>query len=123
MGFRSTICTFDYSNKWPEWFRDKYKYILDIGECGAIYSKGEFKVRDDICPDIQTTLNEQDWFDRSDAYVVVFLSECGGVTRVVIRKDTIEWHDMDAYASRESGGMWHHYCDHCYELTGDIKNA
>ena len=65
MGFRSTFTTSDYSIKWPEWFKEKYRDTVAFREngVGALHSIFEYKTYmtwGELHTDIQKAI---DWND------------------------------------------------------------
>ncbi len=113
MGFRSTFVTEDYSIAWPQWFRDKYGASIHFpaSGSGAISSAHEEKcygLLGDLPEDIQKAI---DWKDFSLSFVVVFLHECGGVTRCQIERDSIKWSEPEGWT--QTSGVTHNYCYGC----------
>lgn len=116
MGFRSTLVTEDdYGIQWPQWFRDKYaKTIMFREDCkGPLSSTRETKAYadwDELPQDIQRVI---DW-GRTEKFILVYLHECGGITRVKIQKDAIKWSEPSGW--KETEGVDHHYCYGCSDL-------
>ena len=113
MGFRSTFTTSDYSIKWPEWFKEKYKDTVAFREngVGALHSIFECKTYmtwDELHTDIQKAI---DWNDFGGNFVLVYLHECNGITRCQIDKDAIIFTEPVEW--RKSDGVEHHYCYGC----------
>lgn len=117
MGFRSTFTTVDYGAiEWPEWFKEKYKENVSFNESGrgAIHSKSECKTYGiwiDLHVDIQKAIN---WEQFTLKFVLVYLHECGGITRCQISKDSIKWSEPDSWRSEEY--ITHHYCYGCSDV-------
>lgn len=75
MGFRSTFCMQDYAQKWPDWFRDKYRH-LHVPDIGPITTQREVKIYStDLFDDVRKACLE------TGAHLpvrVAILHECGG---------------------------------------------
>lgn len=113
MGFRSTFTTQDYAIQWPRWFRDKYAGAIWFAEdgTGPLHSVREAKTYvgwEELHTDIQRAI---DWSDAPDNFVLVYLHECGGITRCQIEKDSIKWGEPESW--RATHGVEHHYCYGC----------
>ena len=113
MGFRSTFTTQDYPIHWPQWFRDKYAgYIWftehGIGPLHPIREAKEYMRWSDLPSDIQRAI---DWGIVVDSFVLVYLHECGGITRCQIEKDAIKWSEPEEWRATE--GVEHDYCYGC----------
>ena len=113
MGFRSTFTTQDYFIRWPQWFRDKYEGSFRFREdgIGALHSVNEGKTYgawSELHVDIQRAI---DWSDAPTNFVLVFLHECGGITRCQIEKDSIKWSEPEGWRATE--GVGHDYCYGC----------
>lgn len=113
MGFRSTFTTEDRAIRWPQWFMDKYASTVHFrggGVC-SISAKIEQKTYDTfqhLHTDIQRSI---DWSDACDSFVLVYLHECGGITRCQIERDAIRWTEPQTW--RQTGGVEHNYCYGC----------
>lgn len=114
MGFRSTFTTTDCYIKWPQWFRDKYAgaiWFADDG-VGPLHPVREAKVYGwwlDLHTDIQRAIN---WGEGAPAvFVLVYLHECGGITRCQIERDEIKWSEPVSWAGTK--GVTHSYCYGC----------
>lgn len=117
MGFRSTFTTEDFNIHWPEWFREKYANTVDFGRDGAgsLHSKGEAKTYSasgwaDLPEDIRKAI---DW-NEIDQFVLVYLHECGGITRVQIERDIVKWSEPTGWS--QTDGVNHHYCYGCSDI-------
>lgn len=113
MGFRSTFTTQDYAIKWPEWFRDKYAGFISfaVGGTGPIHPIREGKTYgawENLHTDIQKAI---DWNEHKVKFILVYLHECGGITRCQIEQDSIKWTEPDGWASTD--GVTHEYCSGC----------
>lgn len=90
MGFRSTLVTSDDKITWTDWFREKYVNVFIFPEdyCGAIAISSERKANrledKGLYRDILKVLRENQ-FDL--IFVLVWLHECGGITRVELCTD------------------------------------
>lgn len=112
MGFRSTFTTEDYGLKWPQWFRDKYAGAIwftkdGSGPLHSVREKGHM-MWGALHEDIQRAI---DWSEFSLTFVLVYLHECGGITRCQIEKDSIKWSEPEAWRNTE--GVEHNYCYGC----------
>lgn len=113
MGFRSTFTTEDYDILWPQWFREKYSEYVWFREDarGAISSKFEAKTYDTwehLPADIQRAI---DWENGPEVFTLVYLHECGGITRCVVKRKEIIWSEPKVYAVTD--GVTHDYCQGC----------
>jgi len=113
MGFRSTFTTSDYSIKWPEWFREKYSNTVsfrenDIGALHSIFECKTYMTWDELHTDIQKAI---DWNEFNSNFVLIYLHECGGITRCQIDKYAITFTEPADW--RKSDGVEHSYCYGC----------
>lgn len=118
MGFRSTFTTQDYPLRWPDWFQEKYRDFITFPPTGVggIYSRQECKtygVWTDLEKDIQQAIVWQDHC-HNFRFVLVYLHECGGITRVQISKDHIFYSEPDGWSLVE--GVTHSYCHGCSDI-------
>lgn len=120
MGFRSTFVTEDKRVIWPQWFKDKYKNVVWFPKVsGVISSKRELKLYDtftgpdwySLVEDIQKSI---DWTDGFDMFRLVFLHECGGITRCQIEKDGIKWSEPAEWWRIQQST--HDYCYGCSDV-------
>lgn len=116
MGFRSTFVSQDYDIDWPEWFVDKYKDTVHFTESksGVICSKSEGKtygVFSELEIDIQNAI---DWNSHNIPFVIVWLHECGGITRVQIEQGEIKFSEPSEWA--KTNGVGHNYCYGCSDV-------
>lgn len=116
MGFRSTFTTQDYGIQWPQWFREKYAGVIWFtGEGkGPLHSVREAKTYllwGDLPTDIQRAI---DWSNPLKNFVLVYLHECGGITRCQIEKDAIKWSEPEGWCITE--GVEHNYCYGCSDV-------
>ncbi len=100
MGFRSTFVTDSYDIKWPRWFINKWKDVIWFNKnCkGVLASKKEAKVYDrweKLPSDIQKAINWDEF--RVGRFILVFLHECGGITRCQIERDVIKWSEPETW--------------------------
>ena len=103
MGFRSTFTTQDYAIDWPQWFRDKYAGAIWFTEegTGPLHSVREAKTYmrwAELHTDIQRAIDWSEWFD---SFVLVYLHECGCITRCEIEKDAIKWSEPVGWRATE----------------------
>lgn len=118
MGFRSTFTTEDTGIKWPEWFVSKYQntIIFHPTGVGAIHSRQECKMYlawASLYSDIQKAIDWSEPYRKN--LVMVFLHECGGITRCEISKDAILWSAPNSWVEvGESGEHW--YCYGCSDV-------
>lgn len=116
MGFRSTFTTECYWYiEWPGWFVDKYKECVwfNTDNKGVIAAKKEAKTHmtwKHLPNDIQKAI---DWVRLLEkklipkTIVLVYLHECGGITRCLISQDQIKWEEPNGWS--ETDGVEH--CD------------
>ena len=125
MGFRATFVIEDYNITWPAWFCEKYQeYVwFNSDNKGVFASKQEVKVVAslpfrDLVDDMQRAIQ---WEDEHDDFSIriVYLHECGGITRARITRDVIqytepiEWHETD--------GITHYYCMGCGDPVSTLS--
>jgi len=116
MGFRSTFVTQDIYITWPEWFVKKYSEIVYFrnNHVGSISSKFQGK-----CYGAWEVLNEDiqhaiDWSLGITHFVVIYLHECGGITRAQISKDSIKLSEPSAWQIVDE--VAHDYCYGCSDV-------
>lgn len=124
MGFRSTFTTECYSIEWPDWFVEKYKEWVHFpgDRKGSISSSTEGKtygIFEDLHSDIQKVI-DWEWLSPLN-FVLVYLHECGGITRCQIERDRIVWSEPDGW--RETDGVCHDYCYGCSDAPTTHPNA
>jgi len=125
MGFRSTLISENIDiSWWPEWFKDKYSEI--IGTEGVLRSKHEMKTYryEQLPNDIQKALMEANpKLLGMEGFTIIWLHECGGITKVQILADEIIAGDPSGWTtySQEKDGCvsqdgGHNYCYGCSDL-------
>ena len=126
MGFRSTFVTEQYNIHWPDWFVKKYEDSVwfHTDQKGAISSKFECKTYfswTDLVEHIQMAIN---WKKAPNLhrFVLVFLHECGGITRVQIEEKNIFYSvpagwEEPLYALP----IGHEYCYGCSDVEKVLK--
>lgn len=117
MGFRSTFTTKNCEIEWPQWFREKYDVSIRFTEdsSGPLHSVREGKIYGDwatLHDDIQRAI---DWVQFRSKFVLVYLHECGGITRCQIEKDSIKWSEPETWRATE--GVEHDYCYGCSDAS------
>jgi len=128
MGFRSTFTTEDCNRiEWPDWFVNKYSCAVWFNEIsngftpmprvprGTISSKNEQKAYgflDELHLDIQKAI-QWDALDI-ESFILVFLHECGGITRCQIERDKIKWSEPASW--RVTDGVEHDTCYGCSDV-------
>lgn len=115
MGFRSTFVSEDFSIAWPDWFIAKYAGGVHFppSRNGAISSVCERKFYDDtFVEDVRRAI---DWGDFDGEFVIVFLHECGGITRCQIERNRIVWSEPDTW--RVTDQITHSYCYGCSDVV------
>lgn len=119
MGFRSTFITEDCGIQWPHWFISKWDHLIWFREngIGVFSSKFEKKCYGDtgfmgLPEDIQLAIN----WENHQRFILVFLHECGGITRCQIHKDSILWSEPVEWLKEE--GIMHDYCYGCSDVNG-----
>jgi len=117
MGFRSNFVTsYIDPDALPEWFLRKYSSTVNIGH--YLSSKIGCKTNGvwvDLLTDIQKSV---DWSERSLPIVLVFLHECGGITRYEIHHDKILSNEPTEW--RKTDGVTHSYCNGCSDVDSSI---
>lgn len=121
MGFRSNFIAGISGYTVSEWFKEKYPNWTFHGEEGSqrcfaqlfetkFYSKF---AEDERFIDIQKMLKESDW--GGDEIVIVLLHECGGITRVSVKRDSITAQEPEMWKKVE--GVEHDYCYGCSDIS------
>lgn len=111
MGFRSTFVTEDYSVEWPEWFKEKYDGWINFNGCISSTTEGKtYGVFSSLAEDIQKALKEAK-AELSLGFVLIFLHECGGITRYEIHPDRINISEPSGWDKVDD--ITHHYCYGC----------
>ena len=113
MGFRSTFTTQDYFIKWPTWFREKYDGTIwftasGVGPLNSVREAKTYIHWEELPLDIQRAI---DWSDAPKSFVLVYLHECGGITRCQIERDAIKWSEPTNWIVTEN--VTHDYCYGC----------
>ena len=115
MGFRSTFTIEHYAYDWPVWFKAKYQDTIHFHDSGLISARSEFKTYmtfAELERDIQKSI---DWDSMGPVNVImVWLHECGGVTRVQITEWIIRYSEPCAWS--ETNHIEHSYCYKCSDL-------
>ena len=120
MGFRSTLTTFSYYGEWPQWFREKYTdgfLVQDHGPLLSLFEHKKYGWYKNLHEDIQRAI---DWEYRAYQFVLVYLHECGGITRCQIEKDAIKWSEPLTW--RLTDGITHEYCYGCSDAAKALPN-
>jgi hypothetical protein len=92
MGYRSTFISNDSVGELPQWFLEEYKNDIINPKGLLIMSNRQLKHIDDIFWDYQKALVEINFFDNEFSRMhIVVLGESGYVTKVHIKKDTVEF--------------------------------
>jgi hypothetical protein len=115
MGFRSTVSSSEFPGSWPAWFREKYSDYFNFSDASVrLTSAYPLKLYapdlSELEPDIQKALSEA-LPQLSIAFVVVYLHECGGITRCMITPTSIKFDEPTAWEQTED--VTHHYCYWC----------
>jgi len=92
MGFRSTFITESYNLELPDWFLEKWLPKANFWEDRTfpMSSKQEMKEYSspgkELAEDLQKAIPWEDWTAKS--FPLIWLRECGGITKVKIYKET-----------------------------------
>lgn len=111
MGFRSVFVTDYYPRHWPKWFIEKYKDHINVPEDGPLTPKHECKqysTWENLPEDIQKAIV---WDPNHGPFVLVYLHECGGITRVEIHQNKILYTEPDGWSRVDE--PTHYYCHGC----------
>jgi hypothetical protein len=115
MGFRSTFITQDLGGPLPDWFVEKWKNSLHFNEGNRlpISSKreGKYDQADELLTDLQKVLP---WEDEERALVLVWLHECGGITRLEISKRQIQFSEPATW--KRCDWPTHYNCFGCTDI-------
>lgn len=117
MGFRSNFIAEISGYTIPEWFKEKYPTWVfhgnaDSQNCLAQLFESKFYgkfTEDERFLDVQKMLQEQKW--GGDEIVIILLHECGGITRVSVKRDSITAQEPIEWDNVES--VEHDYCYGC----------
>lgn len=117
MGFRSTFVTEDWPIEWPDWFVNKYSdhVWINADKKHAISSKREGKTYGifcDLAEDIRKAINWDDFTMKH--FVLLYLHECGGITRCQVDKDSVRYSEPDVWKEVEGPSHWH--CTGCSDI-------
>lgn len=126
MGFRSTMITEDFPIDIPDDFYEKYKatfsfYIDEEGKPNLpISSKFEMKTYFETYKEFIQDLAKLAQ-GKKECLAVVFMHECGGITKVDITEDHIYWGEPDSWKIigvdvGSDEGVAHRYCNDCSNL-------
>lgn len=131
MGMTSAFITRGYSVHWPEWFVEKYSEFVnfdidkrDNSPCGLISSKQELRPYSGDCgwgnlvTDIQKAIDWNYHYWKAAPFVLVFLHDCGGITRCQIEETAIKWSEPINW--RITKGIDHSSCYGCSDADGYI---
>ena len=121
MGFRSTFTTLDVGVKWPDWFVQKYQPTISFGN-RCLSSKLEAKAYHswpDLPEDIQKAIDWDNYVFKW--FVLVYLHECGGVTRVQIEQDRIRLTEAEGRNWEQVDEVSHHYCSGCNDAAASFS--
>jgi hypothetical protein len=114
MGFRSTFVTseFNYSPSFlPDWFTEKYAAWISFGKCLSSTQEGKtYGVFQDLDADLQKAIKDAGQNDKID---LVFLHECGGITKFAISAEKIVVTEPAGWNKVDS--VTHSYCYGCSE--------
>lgn len=120
MGFRSTVMSEDYVIEWPKWFKKKYDYLVPTE--GMLLLDHEIKpyLAEEFGEDVQKALLEtRPELLEGDGYTMIWLHECGGITKVQVMTDRIlsgypvGWKVEEGYFPQSR----HSYCYGCSDLA------
>lgn len=117
MGFRSTFTSSDWPVRWPEWFVSKWGSLVHFrpegyGSISSISEKKYYGSFEDLPKDIQSVLAQDNpaLFSKHP-FVLIYLHECGGVSRCKIKIEEIVWDEPDDWNKVEE--ISHYYCVQC----------
>lgn len=119
MGFPSTLITDDYRYEWPQWFRVKYAETIHFnsdkkGPLKPFREAKSYGVWLTLSADIQRAIN-WDVFRDEYKFILVYLHECGGITRCQIEKNGIRWSEPVSWKETKDG-VTHDYCYGCSDV-------
>jgi hypothetical protein len=125
MGFRSTFVTEHTVLHFPPWFVEKWGRHVHFGDDHGLplASKYEAKCYDTwggLEEDIARALAERHAADAGqmlasiERVVLVWLHECGGLTRVEITANSVRYNEPATW--REEDAPMHSYCYGCSDL-------
>lgn len=129
MGFRSTMVTEDNPVEWPVWFHQKYLEKLNFNSdssgriSGVLSTKMEwaiYKSLEELHEDIYKVIGELGL--ARDPFHLVWLHECGGITKVEIYPEGVFIGTLPLESAKEpwaEGGMDHG--DWCHSGSCTMK--
>lgn len=127
MGFLSTLTTESHYIRWPQWFRVKYAQTIvfpawdSAGPLGAssghkTYTGVSVGAWVDLASDIQGAIP---WGEFTlGRFVMVYLHECGGITRCQISPSAILWSEPNEW--RMVDEPTHNYCLGCSDPPYEV---
>lgn len=113
MGFRSVIITeYTADVKFEKWFKDKYEDYFNIN-IGMLSSKFGVKAYSSLISDLPKDIQRSIEFDSFSMikFNILYLHECGGVTKCQITKNDIKWYEPEFF--HETHKIEHDYCYEC----------
>lgn len=123
MGFRSTFITEDVNVKVPKWFRDKWGKMIHWNKVknsflfplSSAWEAKTYGIWLDLEEDLKKILAEQkdDWWLKHPL-IVVYLHECGGITRLEVYKDKVLYSEPESW--KQVDGVTHDYCYGCSDI-------
>ena len=130
MGFRSTFITEDNRLIIPKWFIKKWEKYVNISNFKSdsmiahskrnampLSSKVEGKTYflwNELLPDIQKAMKEDLFYkDFEHPIILIWLHDCGGITKVKIYKDKIAYSEPTNW--EKTSGVTHDDVDDCYK--------
>lgn len=107
MGFRSTFVTGDcFGEDIPEWFIEKYQGAVNINGClSSTHEYKSYGFFNNLEEDIQKIIRP------GQEVAMVWLHECGGITKVHISKNTIVYMEPETWKTTDD--ITHNYCYGC----------
>lgn len=123
MGFRSTLIS-EAGAEWPDWFRAKYAEWLTGNEGRTVVlatpweMKTYYGVGVYLTEDVHRALTETGYFNEASdqSFSMVWLHECGGITKVQVNADGVRMSDPADWRYVHNADGDHNYCYGCSDL-------
>ena len=120
MGFRSTFTTQSCNIYWPDWFVKKYADSISMDEdnVGLLRPKTSCKTYGlwiDLDADIQKAIDWDKFCTNGIElnFILVYLHECGGITRVQIERNSIKYSEPSEWDNVDEISHYYHCGSNC----------
>lgn len=115
MGFRTTFISEAIGGViWHDWFKIKYGDKIIYSD-NAIMSSRELKMYSTDMQEFEIDIQKCINWSILRRFIMVYLHECGGITRVQIEQNAIIFTEPDAWKVTEN--VTHSYCYGCSDAS------